>query len=277
MKSRFACALLGLGLIITQTVFGAGRAYAVLIGIADYRATTRFSGDLRYADADAKRMALFLQSRAGGNVPPSNIRLLVNGQATKQAIENALGLFQSAQPGDRIIFYFSGHGLPGGFIPYDVKLGSANIKAGVLTYDAVKQAFRSSAASVKLCIADACYAGSMTARKTLPDNLLHKPTQIDKTVANTALILATRFNQQAIEARPIQGGLFTYFLLQGMQGRADVNNDRVVTIRELYTFVTPKMRQVLPRMVRGQSIDRRAQAPLFYGNFSDDLPIVEFR
>lgn len=252
-----------------------GQVYAVVVGIADYRALTFFSGDLRYADADARRMARFLQSRAGGSVAASNLRLLVNSQATKQNIINALALFRKAKPGDKVIFYFSGHGVPNSFVPYDVEPGSGNLDEQLLTHDLLKQVFRASAASTKLCVADACYAGSMTARK-IPDDSGQPTANKTNTGTNTALILAARSNQQAVETGQVQGGIFTYFLLRGLQGRADTNGDRVVTIRELYAYVTPLMRQIMPRNATGQLVSNRVQAPLFYGNFSDDLPIAKF-
>ena len=233
--------------------------YAVLIGIADYKATDYQNGDLRYADQDARRFSAFLQSAAGGRVPSSNIILLTNRAATKSAILKALRLFEKAKAQDRVIFYFSGHGLTAGFLPYDV---SATGPTSLLTHQEVKAAFKASASSTKLCIADACLSGSMTARQAWS-----KPVSATMTSSNVVLMLSSRSTQLSVESGKTRGGLFTFFLLEGLKGAADSNGNKTVTIKELYTYLSPRIRQNTPNQ----------QAPLFYGKFSDDLPLSTLR
>jgi serine/threonine protein phosphatase PrpC len=231
-----------------------GSTYAIVVGIADYKITDYRTGDLKFADKDALRFADFLKSPAGGNVPNQNIKVLTNKVATQKAILNALKLFEQATDQDRVIFYFSGHGLNGGFIPYDVK---KNDPASVLTHRDVKNRFKSSAASTKLCIADACLSGSMTIQqawnipesKTLPKN------------ADVVLMLSSRSTQSSVESGVARGGLFTFFLLNGLRGKADANHDKTVTIKELFRYVSPLLKRNTPN----------GQAPMFYGKFSDNL------
>ncbi len=231
-----------------------GSTYAVVVGIADYKITDYRTGDLKFADKDAVRFADFLQSPAGGNVPNQNIKVLTNKVATQKAILNALQLFEKATEEDRVIFYFSGHGLGGAFIPYDVK---KNDPSSVLTHRDVKKRFKASAASTKLCIADACLSGSMTTQqawnvsesKTFPKN------------ADVVLMLSSRSTQNSVESGVARGGLFTFFLLSGLRGKADANYDKTVTIKELFRYVSPLLKRNTPNH----------QAPMFYGKFSDNL------
>lgn len=242
-------------LLFSQLCFAQnGSTYAVVVGIADYKITDYRTGDLKFADKDAVRFADFLQSPAGGNVPNQNIKVLTNKVATQKAILNALQLFEKATDQDRVIFYFSGHGLVGAFIPYDVK---KNDPLSILTHHDVKKRFKASAASTKLCIADACLSGSMTIQqawnvpqsKTLPKN------------ADVVLMLSSRSTQSSVESGVARGGLFTFFLLSGLRGKADTNHDRTVTIKELYRYVSPLLKRNTPNH----------QAPMFYGMFSDNL------
>ena len=227
--------------------------YAVIVGIADYKISGYRNGDLHYADQDARRFGEFLQSAAGGTVPARNIVLLTNRNATKTAIVRAMRLFEKAAPPDRVIFYFSGHGLKGGFLPYDV---SATNPATVLTHREVKAAFKPSVASTKLCIADACLSGSMTTRQAW-----NMPASRESTSSNVVLMLSSRSTQPSVESGLRRGGVFTYFLLSGLGGKADADRNRTVTIKELYNYLAPRIRRDTPNH----------QSPLFYGKFSDDL------
>lgn len=233
-----------------------GTTYAVVVGIADYEQLTNLTGDLRFADSDARQVADFLRSKAGGQLPASQLRVLTNQRATQSAIEQALTIFQQATPADRIIFYFSGHGLPDSFVPYDAQPGSVR---GRLTHSDIKHAFSASRAATKLCIADACLSGSMT-QSTTPSHVISKSAQS----GSVAMLLASRSTQRAVEAGQLAGGAFTHFLLKGLAGRADQNGDRIVTIRELHRYVSPRVR----------SVTKGRQSPVFYGRFSDQLALA---
>ena len=120
---------------------------------------------MRFADRDARQIATFLQSKKGGSVPASHIRLLTNAQASRTAIIQAMSLFSKAGPADRVLLYFSGHGLANNFIPYDVQPGQPG---SVLTHQTVKAAFRQSKAHTKICIADACLSVDYMRKRSPP-------------------------------------------------------------------------------------------------------------
>ncbi|GAB3805231.1 hypothetical protein GCM10028819_38120 [Spirosoma humi] len=233
-----------------------GTTYAVVVGIADYQALSYATGDLRFADRDAAQVVAFLRSKSGGNVPTANIRLLTNRQATQAAVQQALQLFRKAGPADRVILYFSGHGLPGSFAPYDARPGRQQT---MLSYQAIKTAFRASPAITKLCIADACLSGGMTQPKTSRPALENKLND----GRNVAMILASRSTQYAVEDGQLAGGAFTHFLIKGLTGQGDLDGNGIVTIRELHQYVGPEVR----KRTRGR------QTPMFYGRFSDNLPL----
>ncbi|WP_080241173.1 caspase family protein [Spirosoma rigui] len=236
-----------------------GQTYAVVVGVSDYKFLSDNTGDLHFADRDARQVAAFLESKIGGSVPNSHILLLTNSQATRTRIGQAVSLFRRAKAGDRVLFYFSGHGLADSFAPYDALPGRAG---SMLTHTDIKEAFRQSSASTKLCIADACLSGSMTqVRVPHPSP---SPTIADAGKGNVAMLLASRSTQVAVESRRLTGGAFTHYLLLGLGGRADQNADRTVTIRELHQYIAPRVRQA----TEGR------QTPVFYGRFSDNLALT---
>ncbi len=247
---------LGLLLIGWLPVYG-GQTYAVVIGIADYQALTYATGDLRYADRDARQMVSFLRSKAGGSVLSSHLILLTNRQATRKAIDQSLHLFRQAGSDDRVVLYFSGHGVPNGFVPHDVRPGRPD---QMLTYTRIKAAFRASKAKTKLCIADACLSGGLTKpqlqRTTIPEQSADG--------SSVAMMLASRSSQSAIEMKSLTGGAFTYFMLKGLGGQADLDRNGIVSIRELHKYVSPRVKQ----QTKGQ------QTPVFYGRFPDNLALT---
>ena len=88
---------------------------ALLVGINKYprhvqgplKVFERLSGCVN----DAKAIAQFIRTRCA--FAPSEIRLLTDGQATTTTIFRSLPwLANREQPGDRLLFFFSGHGAP---------------------------------------------------------------------------------------------------------------------------------------------------------------------
>lgn len=230
--------------------------YAVVVGVSDYEILTFRKGDLRFADDDAERFTAFLRSSAGRSVPSKNIIQLINKNASQARILLAMNIFQKASSQDRIIFYFSGHGLEKAFVPYDVRQGDYN---SFLTHNKVKAKFKQSQAKTKIVIADACLSGSMRSKR-LP-LITVKATSKSFGKTNVAMILSSRSTQTSVETATVNGGIFTFFLLGGLSGYADTNQDKKVTIKELYKYIAPKVKKSTPN----------AQAPVFAGRFSDDL------
>lgn len=85
--------------------------YAVIVGINDYANFEGLEGgDLRGAVNDAHSMADVLLGRWG--FAPENVRLLLDADASKAGIEEALTGWMASRvrPGDVALFFFAGHG-----------------------------------------------------------------------------------------------------------------------------------------------------------------------
>jgi len=85
--------------------------WAVVIGISDYiNFDDVQGGDLPGAERDARSMRDVLVTRWG--FPPDQVRMLLNREATRDAIEAAITdwLASNARPGDQVTIYFAGHG-----------------------------------------------------------------------------------------------------------------------------------------------------------------------
>ena len=259
-----------------------GDRWAVVVGVSDYRSGVQ---SLNYADDDARAFHEFLLSPRGGRFEPDKVRLLVDEEATSQALKEALFVFlRQAKREDLVIVYFSGHGASEPGRPDLVYL---------LTHDADPERLASTAfpmydistalrlhiaAERMLILADACHSGAIL---SLPTQVAMKSTEEEnelvyryfqelcETSPGRAVFTASEAREQSQEGVQWGGGhgVFTYHLLEGMRGKADRDNNGVVTLGEAIEYT---QRQV-------QEDTQGRQHPDPGGDFDRGLPLSVIR
>jgi uncharacterized caspase-like protein len=55
------------------------------------------------------------------------------------------------------------------------------------------------------------------------------------------IITASAANEVSVEKDELQHGVFTYYLLEGLRGAADTDQDGIVTVDEAYSYVSEKV------------------------------------
>ena len=236
------------------------KIWALVVGVAAYP----HMPPLKFTDDDANRYFTFLKSPEGGALPDNQITLLIDEDATHDNIlANMKSLFNKADENDVVMFYFSGHGIDGAFVPFDFD-GYYNR----LTHDEVKEALAESKAKHKVCIADACHSGSMWAAKgftVAEQNALNKYYKaFENSKGGTALLMSSRGSENSLEDHGLRAGIFSHFLIKGMKGAADFNFDRIITIQEIFTYTN--------KMVREYTLNQ--QQPTISGSFDKNMPIA---
>jgi len=235
------------------------KTYAVVVAIGDYKNFTKNNGDLQYTISDAYAFYNFLKSREGGSVPSSNICLLTDANATKQnIISKSKALFSKAGANDRVIFYFSGHGNSGSFMPYDANSYGSNL----LYFSELKEIFRYAKCKTKLIFADACFSGSIKANSSRASS----SSTSSSSKINIAVMMSCKDNETSMESSDIGHGLFTYYLIEGLKGRANKDKNEYVTIQELFYYVYQKV------VNYASSRPNTKQTPVLFGNF--DLRLI---
>ncbi len=237
------------------------KVWAVVVGVAAYDHMPA----LRYTDDDAYRFYAFLKSLEGGALPDEQVSVLVDEDATRDNILGTMNeLFSQAGPNDLIVFYFSGHGLNGSFLPID--FDGFNNK---ITHEEIAKAFNKCKAKFKLCLADACHSGSLFAmRSGTDDPLLNQYySNLAKSVSGTALIMSSKADETSLESAGLRQGVFSHFLTRGLKGEADKNKDKVVTVGELYDYIAINVRDYTGNR----------QSPVIKGTYDPNMPVAVVR
>ena len=215
----------------------AQKIYLVSVGISDYPGKVN---DLKLPVNDASAMYNLYKENAN-----AISILLTDKVATKNNIlSKTSDLFRKAKENDIVVFFFSGHGYPGGYYAYDTKLSN----------DDVRKLFSQCKAKNKMIFADACFAGGIREKKTTSED----------TGNNVMLFLSSRNNELSIETPRMKNGFFTACLVRCLKGGADTNRDRIITAKELYVAVSDGVIK----------LSRDKQHPVMWGNFQDNMPVM---
>lgn len=264
----------------TQPIRSSSQYWAVVIGISSY-ADSRIPG-LRYADRDAESFYQWLTSPEGGRLPPANIQLLLNRQATVSSIKKALFVWLSqALSEDVIIIYFAGHGSPDSpdspnnlfLLPYDTRYDDIATSAFPM-WDIETALQRFIKSDRVIVIADACHSGGVgtpyqLARRSGRDITVN---QISSGLSNLSqagtgicVISASDENQFSRESRSWGGGhgVFTFYLLKGLEGEADYDKNGKVSLGEIIPYLSENVRRAT----------RNGQSPTVSGKFDPALHI----
>lgn len=215
------------------------KVYLVTAGVSDYPGTRN---DLSLPAMDARAINRLYRTNSSAET-----LLLTDENATVSNIKTALRqLFGKARKDDIVVFFFSGHGYPGGFMAYD----------GKLEYDMIKAVFSDCISQNKMIFADACFSGDM--RDKGNDGVT------DKSAMNLMLLLSSRDNEVSFENGNYKNGFFTICLERCLKGGADTDRNRIITAKELYLGVRKGVVEL--------SADR--QHPVMWGRFNDNMPVM---
>lgn len=202
-------------LIALFTVMGVNaRTFVLVTGVSNYG---KEDGNLRQTTKDAKRFKEAMESQT------KDITLLTSKNVTKDnVLEKLRAICNRAQKDDQIIFFYSGHGMPGAICGYDKPI----------PYDDIIKVLSTSAAKEKICFIDACFAGTMA--KTLTDESWTKAISAQK---DQAFLVSCRPDEISTESPLLGAGFFTQALLKGLRGKSDTNGDRKITVMELFKYI----------------------------------------
>ncbi|MDD5628092.1 MAG: caspase family protein [Elusimicrobia bacterium] len=219
-------------------------AVAVVFGSQQYRQASIPKVDFASNDASAVQRYL---TRAMGFLP-ENVVTLAGSGVNLASMRKTLGpwLRNRVNANSRVFIYFAGHGAPDPatgesyLVPSD---GDPSYLNTALSVKELLSQLSALPAQRVMVVLDACFSGrgqrSIIAPGARP--LVSVMDQSQYVGQNVVVLSATGGDQISTYYPPGRHGLFTYFLLRGLRGEADIDADGKVTTRELYLFLKTKV------------------------------------
>jgi hypothetical protein len=261
--------------------------WAVVIGIADYQEPAI---DLWHPDEDAKEMTEALVTKYG--FPRGHVRLLLNEEATAEAIVSAITWLEKKEDANStVVFFFSGHGFqvsdtdpwPWPWSDGDVEWDGFD--EGIVSYDLfplfdgdLKAMFSAFETEKFALIFGSCNSGGMF------DSWLDKhdrptshakrgATPVDLQAPGRVICSASKADQAAWDCLELGNTLFGYYFVDEgiLQGLADLNGDGVVSMEEALAYAQPRVLAVsLAIQDEFPDIDTTSE-PQIYDGFAGEL------
>jgi hypothetical protein len=230
------------------------KVYAVVIGIDKYKNLP----PLKYAANDAREFYRYLTEV--NQVPKDRVWLLLDDEATLEKLRRTLGtlLRRSAGKEDTVIIFLAGHGATetdssspdgDGLEKYILPMNAdpTDLYSSAIPMSEVARIFQRIRSERLVFIGDTCYSGASGGRTilaggtraTVSDAFLERLSQGKGRV----ILTASDANEVSVEKDELKHGVFTYYLLEGLRGKADVDGDGVITVDEVYGYVSTKVPQ----------------------------------
>ena len=230
---------------------------ALIIGIENYVEAPKAN----YANLDAKYFYDYARKAFG--VKKQNIKLLINEEATFVKTSKALTLWLrtkvKADQTDLIIF-FAGHGLASSdgkelyLLPQDSDPNLLS-RTALSRTELFEEIISLNPKSVTLFL-DTCYSGVSRDEQMLLASA--RPIRIvadeqEGIPDNFTIFSATELDQISSGLKEAKHGIFSYYLMKGLEGKADSNKDKQITNGELLAYMDLNVSQKAAELGRQQN------------------------
>jgi uncharacterized caspase-like protein/tetratricopeptide (TPR) repeat protein len=257
---------------------GEVQLWGVVVGVSRYKngdQTTKEGQipNLKNAGDDAQAMYDFLRSPNGGNFKDvsegGHLVLLKDENATKANVERELARLKQARPNDYFVLYIAAHGalvpqvnaqgraneeVPY-FVLYDSELG--NMANTAIRMETFRRVVSEVPAKKGLVLSDTCHSAGVQLQgrglnTTIRANAKYLE-EMSKIPSGVGFLSAADQTELSYELDSLNAGVFTYSLLEGLRGNADINNDGMVNFKELKDYVSDKVSELTERKQRPQA------------------------
>lgn len=278
------------GLMPAINLYAEAQKWALLVGINEYE--SKDITPLAYANDDVKAFAEALIDPAVGAFEKDRVFLMTDtstGKDRPKAVNIILrldGLAQVIQPEDTFVFYFAGHGITSAGEPYLFAVDTEPLTEETLQQTSIPlKRLQQRLAGIKarqiLFVCDSCRNEPRKARGE-GDNLLSENMARGILVTSrqqpsgpptvSATLFACSPGQRAYEWPDKGHGVFSYFLLEGLRGKA-ADRDGRVTGNRLSKYVLDNVMQWCKLHRAGAVL----QTPWLQQEGADELVLAQVR
>jgi WD40 repeat protein len=244
-----------------------GRLLALLVGVNAYPNNGSKSLKLKHAVKDATDFAKILSNQKGLLYEDVVVRTLMDEQATRaNIIEQLEWLLAKTRPGDTALLFLAGHGLTDQrnrffFLPINVDLKKL-VSTTVRESDILEPL--SGVRGNVLVFLDACHSGASLSNGGLQfrsANLTGITNRLVDDERGVVLFASSTAGQPSYESDSLSNGVFTFSLLQGINGKAEdprFSNGKIET-NELDSWLFNHVRQLtrnrqIPIMIKPRAV-----------------------
>ena len=230
---------------------------AIIIGIENYKQAPIAN----FANMDAKYFYEYVKNIFG--VPDNNINLLVDDKAnlvgTIKAINKWLpGKIKSNKT--ELIIFFAGHGLASNdgkelyLLPQDSDPDLLS-RTAYSRNELFETILNLKPKNVTIFL-DTCFSGISRDEKTLLASA--RPIRVvadeqSNVPDNFTIFSASQMDQISSGLKEVKHGIFSYYLMKGLEGKADSNNDKKITNGELLAYMDENVSQKALELGRQQN------------------------
>jgi uncharacterized caspase-like protein len=217
-----------------------GTLYLLAVGVDNYVGAGGTLPQLRFSSADAHAFTNAMLSKLGPMHDKVVSTLLTNGPdatalPTAANIRDALDKLRAAQETDTVVVFLAGHGANDGpnyrFLPMDAEpLGDGWRSNSAVTWYEIEESLQA-AKGRRLLFVDTCHAGNAYNQR-LGNTSYH---------ANIIAFSSAGWDQEALERADLGHGIFTYAVVEGVEGAADLDHKHTIRTKQLYEFVVKRV------------------------------------
>ncbi|HEY1375267.1 MAG TPA: caspase family protein [Gemmataceae bacterium] len=254
-----------------------GEKYALLIGVRQYGENEL--RPLQFAEADVVQLAQVLRD---SGYRSENVVLMTQARGAENHRFLPLAanvrkelrlLLKNRTRADSVIVAFAGHGVEFRdskdhyFCPMDAALSD---RQTLVSLTEVYKELERCRAGFRLLLADACRNDPVAdhSRRVTADLTSVSRPQTAQPPGGVAALFSCSAGELAFEHDDLKHGVFFHYLIKGLQGDADLDGDRTVSLSELDLYVKKRV----PDFVRGKY--GKDQNPNLVGNTRGLVPVV---
>lgn len=236
-------------------------AVAIIIGITDYKNLPR----AEFANDDAA--SFYDYAVRGLGIRPENIKLLIDKEAKQIEIYRAFKTWlpSKVKSTTEVYVFYSGHGLPTEdgksiyFLP--LKVDKDFLAETAINQAQIVAAIQATNPKSVTFFLDSCYSGLARGGQTLIASARPVTLQAKQSLfpSNFTVMSASRHDQISSSSPDLKHGIFSYYLMKGMEGDADANKDGKITFGEMQKYLSEQVS-------RQAGMVNRQQTPVIVGD-----------
>jgi WD40 repeat protein len=220
------------------------KLYVLAVGVSGYRDS---SLTLKYAAKDARDFASVVAKQKGGLYRDVAVKVLTDGQATRDDVMDGLDWLQRETTGkDVAIVFLAGHGVndPSGiyyFLPQNAD--TDRLKRTGVAFSDIKNTLASLAGKAVLFV-DTCHSGNVMGGRRGVADINAVVNELSSAENGTVVFASSTGRQYSLEDDKWGNGAFTKALVEGISGKADYTGKGKITVNMLDLYLSERVKEL---------------------------------